>query len=331
MIIWRALFDAIRVPWRDRGSNCSRGHINCRCPWCGNMDPSYHLTINEENGAYFCLRTPDKMHSGRSLPWLLLGLGVDSSEIDRLIEEHTDQRQPVQLVAAPARILDWNRFEPASDYDAATEYLASRGYPDPHEIIRSFGLRFTKVGRFSWRILMPLRSPGDRGSVLAFTGRATREQQSPRYLTNDPMEGSLFLPANPICTPIAALLGTALPAEKKLHLGRIVRKYPSIIMLEGPFDALTLAWAVPDLRLLEGAYYIADTDQSPADTYRLIDELELIPGMPHITRLEPPRGFGDIGEMADRPGEIREWISQYMSRSTSLSGRDPSRTSPAAS
>ena len=311
MIAWRSLFDSLRVPWKDRGSNCSRGHINIRCPWCGLADPSQHLTINEESGAYYCLRTPGKTHSGRSLPWLLLGLDVDSRQIDGLIEEHSDRRrQPPQLVAAPSRILDWHKFEIGSGRDEVTEYLSSRGFDGPREVAARFGLRFTQYGRFSWRVLLPLTCPKDRGEVLAFTGRALRGQQ-PRYLTNDPMEGSLYVPPRARgSTVIVALLGTALPAEKKLHLAEVCKSAPSMILCEGPFDALTLAWGIPNLSLVPGrVLYVPDADQSVSDTYRLIEELEGIPGMPRVVRFELPRGYGDIGAMAGSRGVMERWLS----------------------
>jgi hypothetical protein len=324
MIAWRALFDTLRVPWRDRGSNCSRGHVNVSCPWCGRLDPSFHLTIREDTGEYYCLRTPGSMHSGKSLPWLLIGLGADPSEIDALIEEHTDHTQPRSLVAVPARIVPWDRFDPAGDHEAALDYLASRGYADPAKIAARFDLRFTKVGRFAWRILLPLSGPGDLGSTIAFTGRAIRSQ-TPRYLTNDSVGGSLYAVTSGTVR-IVALQGTAFPIEKKLYLSHLTRQLWTIIMCEGPFDALTLSLANPALP--PGAFYIPDRDQSVSDTYRLITELESIPSMPHIIRLELPGRHRDLGEMAANVQEIRQWLSDlpFSGNHMSPSGRDPSGT-----
>ncbi len=326
MIAWEALFDAIHISWRTSGANCSRGHINCRCPWCGNLDPSYHLTISRESGAYFCLRTPGKLHSGRSLPWLLLGLGVEPHDIDGLIEEHTDRRAPPQLLATPARILDWDRFQPAADEPAAIEYLRERGYRDPRNVAARFGLRFTRTGRFAWRLLIPLYSPGTEGSILAFTGRSIRGQ-IPRYLTNDPINGSLFAPwmtaastalwcEGPMdAIPVAmasvgvmpvALLGTAMTAEKKLHIGTIARR-------------------------VGRHFYVPDADQSISNTYRLIAEMEEVPGVGAVERLPLPAGFKDIGEMAGNELEIQTWLQEALSKPhISQSGGVHSRTTRAA-
>lgn len=322
MINWRVLLDSIRVPWRDRGANCSRGHVNITCPWCGPADPSYHLTISEENGAYFCYRVP-LSHSGWSLPWLLIHLGVDHDQIDSLVEQHSDRRVPRVLVAEPAVPVAWDRFPRAGESEAALAYVRSRGYQSPRETCRRFDLRFTLAGRFAWRVLFPLTH---HGVVTGLTGRAVRAATTPRYLTNDPIAGSLYLPSGPpvpetrlllafegptdamaaasqsaiseVC-PIG-LLGTAIPAERKLHISALVRRTRSASFA-----------------------YCPDRDQSVSDTYRIIAELEEIPGVA-ATRQPPPAGYKDVGAMASNPAEVRQWLMECMSQS----GRARSRTTP---
>ena len=301
MINWRSLLDAIHVPWKDRGANCSRRHVNCKCPWCGSADPSYHLSISEENNAYYCYRAP-LVHSGRSTPWLLLGLGVASSEIDRLISDFSDRRAPQALVAVPSQPVQWDRFEPAAEHPAAVDYLASRGYSDPEEVCRRHDLRFTRTGRHAWRVLFPLTY---RGTVVGVAGRTIRGRD-PRYLNDDPTSGGLFAPRSTsqrlvlLCEgpfdalaaaesgyPVraAALLGTALPAERKMHLAELMRGAEHVV-------------------------YVPDADQSISDTYRIIAELEKIPEFRPVRRGVLPAGRKDLGEIAAHREELFTWMQQ---------------------
>ena len=320
-INWRALFDHLRVPWRDRGANCSRGHVNCRCPFCGNADPSFHLTVKEDTGEYYCFRSPGT-HSGRSLPWLLLHLGVAAGDaIDAVIEQHSDRRMPAILTATPPSPVRWDRFEPAAEHPAALAYLEERGYASPEKMCQQYDLRFTRSGRFAWRVLLPLTY---EGQTTGFTGR-TIADATPRYLTNDPTSGSLYLPAGRHVVPPrvlllcegpfdaltvaracsradvlpAALLGTAIPAERKLHISSLARGVACVV-------------------------YVPDADQAVSNTYRLIAELELIPGV-KVKRVPVPRGHKDIAEMTTQTEELQRWLRTVMDLSYP-SGQVSSRT-----
>lgn len=323
MILWRSLFDALRVPWKDRGPNCSSGRVNISCPWCGDQDPSFHLSIDESTSAYFCMRTPGSHHSGRSVPWLLLGLKVHPTEIDALVAQHSDEHPPPRLTTSRVQVLDWDKFESAADHEAPLDYLRQRGYASAEGLARRYDLRFTRVGRHAWRVLMPLTCPQDGYRVTAFTGRTIRDQ-TPRYLINDPSGASLYLPTDlgmgRVC--VAALQGTALTQEKRLHLSMLAGRHDALVMCEGPFDALTLvASRSPLLAALRGAYYVPDSDQSDSDTYRLIHELEMslrmpgrdIPHMPRVTRLQLPPYYKDLGEFADDPSEVTRWLQHALS------------------
>lgn len=321
MVDWRALFDELRIPWRDRGSNCSRGHINIRCCWCRD-DPSHHLTISELNGAYYCYRDP-LIHSGRSLPWLLRGLGCTPNQIDVLVARYSSSARPAHsLTAEPASPVSfrWDRLEPAAGEPHALDYLRGRGYPDPARLCRDYGLRFTRTGRFAWRIMFPLSAGGE---TIGASGRAVRESMDPRYLTVDPYGGCLYIP----------------------HRARHTR---TLLLIEGPFDALTIAAAVPPEEVTPAAIlgvavppermltiselartasqtiYVQDNDQPASAAYRLISELRGIPveSMKTLRRAEPPAGYKDIGELASRTRELRQWLT-----SICQSGGESSRTS----
>lgn len=276
------------------------------------MDPSYHLTIKEPSNEYYCFRSP-QLHSGKSLPWLLLGLGVRTAQIDGLINEFSDgrnEREPRFFDAVPNTPVRWERFESAATHASALDYLRlERGYHRPDVLCRDFDLRFTRVGRMAWRILMPLSTGGE---VTGAVGRAIRAGMTPRYLTDDPYEGSVYLP-------------------------RYADKTNLLVLLEGPFDALTvvldrdpseimslamLGVALPPERLMtistlarvaSRIVYVQDRDQPVSAAYRLIAQLEQIPHVGKIQRVEPPRRRKDIGELAAHRGELEAWIGELTS------------------
>lgn len=48
----RSILSNAGVPWRDRGSNTSKSHINVCCPFCGEI--RFHCGIHREQGWYHC-------------------------------------------------------------------------------------------------------------------------------------------------------------------------------------------------------------------------------------------------------------------------------------
>jgi hypothetical protein len=318
---WRGLFSELDVTWRDRGANCSRGRINIRCPWCGEDDPSFHLTIDEEGGGYYCFRQP-QTHRGRSLPWLLRGLHVASARVDALLahyaRDHKQNETHTQKTPQREHPYNWDRFDSAAQYPTAVEYLRGRGYRDPAGLCRDFDLRFTKTGRMSWRVLLPLTAGND---VTGVTGR-TITNDSVRYFTDDPYDGSLYLPHGVVVTRVLMVFEGPLDA---LTIARIVR--PDEVV-----PAALLGLAVPPSRLLtltgiarhaEQMIYVQDGDQPRSNVYRLIRELDKVRAvakMDVLRRVSSPAGSKDVGELAAQEGELRRWLD------TILSGRESSRT-----
>jgi hypothetical protein len=280
--------------------------------------------VKEETGEYYCYRQPQQ-HSGKSLPWLLLGLGVPSSQIDGLIAEFSTRERSQLLTVTPSPVsFDWNKFEPAYRSDAVLNYLRERGYDDPFNLCRDFDLRFTPHGRFSWRVMFPLTAGGD---IVGAVGRTIRGAD-PRYLTLDPFGGCVYLPRRATRTRL-------------------------LILLEGPFDALTIAreYAPEDVtavailglslpaerKMTIGALaasaghvvYVQDADQPVSATYRLINELQSIPSVSRVERASPPRGRKDPGEMAAQREELRLWLKDIFQSGVAHSKTGVAPTPPA--
>lgn len=220
-VLWRELFNEIRVEWIDRGPNVGKGNINIKCPFCGNQDRSHHLGVAERKDAYFCYRDPDR-HSGRSLPALLIKLGVSHHEVDRLLTRYRvpelgrEEAAP-EVKLKPGEILtQWRRFIGAENNGEALDYLEARGFGNARRLCQRFGLRSAIEGIWCNRLLMPLHISG---GLVGWTGRGLRMTMSPKYITHSPSENS------PIYAPIP------LPGYDRQKL----------VIVEGPFDALKLA------------------------------------------------------------------------------------------
>lgn len=299
---WRSFLTQLRVQFRDRGPNCSSGHINIACPWCGN-DPSMHLRINESNGKYFCLRDP--RHGGSSAGWLIAALsrakGLSPKDTIALVADHRSVRVTYERSYQNFVERDWGMFFSAAESDECLDYLESRGFEHPMHICQIFDLRYARVGQWARRLLFPLRDTD--GVVGAWTGRAMRTHDDMRYFT---------LPYN--------------AKEKALFFGDFFG--PTLILVEGPMDAAKInAAAVPGMTALAMTTSSLD-DTRAAAIMQLRPHQVLVcpdstaplgPGwrtaslLAWLTRpvrfLRLPTGVKDAGEMSE--SQIRKWLGGY--------------------
>jgi len=309
MILWRQLLDAIGVRWIDRGHNCARGHVNIPCPWCGTADPSAHLGIKEADGSYFCLRS-NGQHRGYSTPWLLLALGVPSFQIDGLLRDFSDDAPPPRQPRwhEPTK---WEGFQSATAFPEALTYLRQRGLDPPAAAARRYDMRFARTGRHAWRILLPLKLNSE---IVGWTGRDITDRQTPRYRANDPSEGrALYIPEYP---------GAATK---------------TIVLVEGPFDAIAITDAYPDHKTIAIALIglninvekrqhlaevialadnprvllVLDQDQERNKRENSKDVLAHGTGIPHPESFPLPRGVKDAGEMNRQ--QITAWLDKIPS------------------
>ena len=220
---WRYLFNEARIDWRDKGRNCSRGHINISCPWCGD-DPSEHLTIDEDSGLYFCLR--NNGHKGGEPLRILEACGIPRVKAVALLEDarrdgppSNTQAQKQQLVGK--QIKKWEKFETVEKSADHLDYLWWRGFHDPIDCARTFDLRYAPDGLHAGRLLIPLY---DGEGVSGWTGRALRSYVEPKYMS--------------WCNnPYASLAG------------RVGWEGGTLIVVEGPFDALKLNYALTNTNI----------------------------------------------------------------------------------
>jgi len=175
MLDLRKLFDKYRIQWRDKGPNCSRGHINIACPFCGPQDRSFHMSISEEGMGFYCFRNPS--HAGRNVANVLWKLKIPAKEF-------ADQKVKS---SAPREYLDTRSyaafayFKDAAENEEAFEYLKKRNFTNPAEASKKFNLKIDEVGKWAGRLIIPL--------TVGWTGRAMRDYLEPRYLTHSNEDG----------------------------------------------------------------------------------------------------------------------------------------------
>lgn len=305
-IDWRDLLDSIRVPWRDKGSNVSRGNININCPWCVN-DPSFHLGIAEGKEAYFCYREPNR-HSGSNFIRLLIALKQNRVEAFKLLNHYRRQTDikvvektgfnPDQLQRA------WDRFAPAASNQRCLHYLAQRGFPYPKIACEMYDLRVALNGPWTNRLLFPLKKDG---SLHAWTGRALLPSMDLRYKTyslgdlqtvycpdaSKPLAQTLVIVEGPLdalkvaytChrSPIrvAALVGKHLSAAKLLQLRALGAKCDKVLVA-------------------------LDADVSMSAAYQILNEIAQAIRPRKIARAKIPIGYGDPGDIP--VGEVLSWL-----------------------
>lgn len=318
---WRSLFSEIHVEWRDRGANCKRGNVNISCPLCGN-DPSFHLAISENTGAFYCYRNPNN-HSGRNATYVLQKLRMSRDEAERLIRHYRsgdDGPLPVSTVKRDQTDVTtaWRKFPSATESREAVRYLEKRGF-DPDTTIARFDLRVAHAGKWSGRILIPYYDP--QGNVLTWNGRSLWPDLEPKYkaLVQEHSQGYVYVP------------------DYELQ-GKQV-----LVLVEGPFDALKIAAATRIspylpvalcgkqlnaqklLRLrafaqhLDALLLVTDSDVNAIESYQFLAELAPVLRMRYAMRGKLPDDYKDPGEM---PLEgIKTWLDSV---SKDLYARAPS-------
>jgi hypothetical protein len=303
----RGLFDNLRVPWRDRGANTSRGNVNICCPFCRD-DYGYHMTISEtREGAYYCYRRPQE-HSGGNLVRVLVKLGASRTEAISLINNFAGSRATEhagpEIVASSEMQKRWDGFRGIADGpDRYLDYLEyERLFVDPERVARTYDLRYARLGRWAGRVLFPMHDAD--GGLGGWTGRAVSKDAELRYLTeHGNRDGAIYVP----------------------RAGRY-----TMFIMEGPMDALKGAVATEDLpistlaltgkqlnpaRLANVAAACArsavvlmtlDADTTVGERSRMLAELRGACRHAEVRMVRGPSETKDVGAMTE--DQARRWM-----------------------
>lgn len=244
-IDYKSILDANGIEYSTRQH--SAGNIGINCPFCARSsdpDPSHHLGINLDTGAWNCWR--NSAHRGGKPHHLLKALcGMSFDDVDRLLgvraaaptsefdamfghgndpfAEQPESSEESALSASAAA--DYNCFVRITSALAGPHrnYLRERGI---HEYaMQEFGLMAGITGDWVGRVIFPVCAP-DGGSVVTWTARAIGNA-TPKYRALGRAHG-----AN-----IKSLLYNA---------ERIQRGGETAVVTEGPMDAVVLQQLAPN-------------------------------------------------------------------------------------
>lgn len=307
-IDWRALLDTLHVEWIDRGKNVGSGDINIKCPLCLD-DPSKHLGIALGKEAFFCYRSPNQ-HSGRSFTFLLRKLGQSENEAIRLLRRYrragTAPIEPRVSAGAEVQKTAWSRFETAGNSKECVEYLSARGYPSPRTMCEQFDLRYAPAGVWARRLLLPLHHDGE---VISWTARDMTGRAEQKYLMREvPGFVALCMPDTFKPTPTRA------------------------VIVEGPMDALRIAQATRDERVISialcgkalGAEKLLqirkacetctdilvtmDSDAPMSACYQTVADIRSAVQSERVGRAKLPVGIKDPGELPAQG--VLQWLNE---------------------
>lgn len=239
--------DAQRLAYVTRGPNVSKNHIACKCPFCGDADPSEHMGLSLKSPVWGCLR--NAAHRGKNPAKLVAKLlGCSWQEATRIVGSDAKQAPTLEAYAESVKALQVadqrprkrliipREFKPLlapSPFAAPfREYLEGRGYRESQIrwLATNYELYYTTRGKFAYRVIALVR---DRyGELLSWTGRAIRAEDSPRYKTltvssEDETIPCALLPIND------TVLG--LPLLWRVTNPRV------LVIVEGPFDAFKIS------------------------------------------------------------------------------------------
>jgi hypothetical protein len=209
---WVRFLEENNVSYITRGPNTKKGEVSIHCPLCGDADPSEHLGINLRTGKWGCLR--EQTHRGKAARTLIKAILSCSSNQSQLIVKQYSHSNPDGLEEALAllegtplanpdlqtqikhqklgpQFNDFNQIKVRGITKRFFEYLRSRGYENPKDIIEYYDLRCAMVGRYKDRIIIPIKMNGE---LLGWTSRALGAPvNAPRYLaSNEDVKTTVF-------------------------------------------------------------------------------------------------------------------------------------------
>ncbi len=238
---FQQFLDAHFIPYVTAGSNVARGHINIKCPFCGNRDPSQHLGINLSNGKWGCWRDekhrskyPEKLivellHCSYELASQITGRGapLSLSAFENAIEslKNESKEENIKYVEGLEFPREFRKIKREGFTRKFFRYLHNeRGFyqNDVSDILYYYDLLCSLTGKYSDRILVPIY----RDKILqSWTGRSIYKNEQVRYMTLE-KENSVSVITDCIFN----------------YDGIIKESYilDALFIVEGPFDAMKL-------------------------------------------------------------------------------------------
>jgi hypothetical protein len=228
---WPSFLTTHNIDYITAGPNTRKGEISIRCPWCGDDDPSEHLSISLSKDAFGCWR--NTKHAGYKPTRLIAALlGCSFSHAQNIVQQYSapdagafdDAMAMLQATAKPPQRPNalvgglpsaFRQIKPAGLTGRFWHYLLQRGFDDVLALITEYKLLCCQTGRWKDRIILPLYQ---KQSLIGWTGRAIQPTtKAPRYLSSS-----------------EAIKHTIFNEDHLTDGGK------TLYITEGPFDALKI-------------------------------------------------------------------------------------------
>lgn len=222
-----AVLEAEQIPYKKIGHEAVTV-----CPWHSDTNPS--LTVNDDKSLCFCFVCRG---GSDSIDYIQQKFGLSFSEaVERiafkhnLVIEHDNIDPEVAAAEAKKRRAVFERLERTQEEfrDYLRDPRAERIRDLLHDrniapaTSRQFGLGYSPSGFFSDRITIPIHD--HRGTLVGFTGRATRDEVKPKYKNSENDE--VFDKSKIVFNEHRAM--------------DAIRESDSVIFVEGHFDVISL-------------------------------------------------------------------------------------------
>lgn len=239
MFAWKRFLGSRNIAFREGGKH----EVLVRCPFCGENDPSQHLSISLRGRGWRCLRT--KAHSGKAYARLmsnLIGcteeyarelLGEEAKVLPAADQFSQDWRRQLGITSdatsRPTQITLPQEFKPLQRANGRFaelfwQYLHSRGYTNTEAgwLAKTYRLQYAITGYYAYRLIVPVY--GSNGELQTWTARSVLPDADVRYLT---------LPSDQSVESAPNLL---------LGLDFLWRAFRPrcLVVTEGPFDAMAI-------------------------------------------------------------------------------------------
>lgn len=208
------------IPHVTSGPLTTRGHVEIKCPFCGDDDPSMHCGINLTTSQWNCWR--DATHKGAS-PYRLISalLGVSGGQAKHIVQAYSGAnlddfdapQAPVTATQGIIKPVEWpDDFEPLKG--RFLDYLLDRSIDNT--VADYYALACCRVGRWKQRVIIPVFNA--KSDLIGWQGRAIVDPlKAPRYLTSHEQV-----------------------KRTVLNLQNISKGGETLYICEGPFDAMKL-------------------------------------------------------------------------------------------
>ena len=287
------------ITFSTSGKHATENHINVKCPFCGEGDPSFHLGISVINGAYHCWRNPK--HSGYNIDYLISKiLRISKKDARSLISENSDLSFAKEKVKDDTKIWSFmDTFVEPYKYKKPYSYLRKRGFDDVELVCNRYNLKYCNYGDWAGRLIIPIYD--DTDSLVSFTARDVTGTSSIRYKTLESMyckkdHRDLLFNSNMKATgKDLILVEGVMDAIKIEYISGSVNSW-ALMGLEMSFGKIDII--KKHAHLFSRIFLMLDTDQPKIRSVSMAKELTNYIQYP-VSSLFLPENVKDAGEMTN--------------------------------